>query len=115
MTKPALRKICLFLALIPATFTLSAQPKESAPTEISSSVKTKKPYRILTNGKRITVSATSGLRKLMVWTASGHRMVEQNNLDGLTYSFDVVTREKILFILIEFADGRRFTDKIGVK
>ncbi len=74
-----------------------------------------KPYKVLTNGKKITVQATSNISKILVWTADGHRIIEQTRLSTLNYSFEVSIKEKIFFLLIELANGKRYTEKIGIK
>ncbi len=51
----------------------------------------------------------------MVWTASGHRFVEEKELKTNSYSFTVPSKEKIFFMMIETAEGKRFTEKMGVK
>ena len=100
------------VCLITSTFTLSAQPKNDSPR--SSPIITK-PYKVLTNGRKITVQATSSINKLMVWTANGHRILEQSKINTLSYSFEVPSKDKILFVLIELVNGQRFTEKVGVK
>lgn len=51
----------------------------------------------------------------MVWTASGHRIVEEKGLQTNSYTFTIPAKEKVFFIVIETADGKRFTEKMGVK
>lgn len=77
--------------------------------------KESKPYRILTSGKQITIKSTKDIRSVMVWTASGHRIVEQREINAPSYSFNVGVNEKIFFVMLEFANEQRFTEKIGVQ
>ena len=51
----------------------------------------------------------------MVWTATGHRIVEQHELEINFYSFTVPVNEKIFFLMVEMQDGKRFTEKFGVQ
>jgi hypothetical protein len=51
----------------------------------------------------------------MVWTASGHRFVEEKGLTTTSYSFTVPAKETIFYIMLETAEGKRFTEKMGVK
>ena len=51
----------------------------------------------------------------MVWTASGHRIVEEKDLKTNSYSFTAPAKEKVFYMVIETAEGKRFTEKMGVK
>ena len=77
--------------------------------------KESKPYRILTSGRQVTVKSSKDIKSLMVWTASGHRIVEQREINAPSYSFTVSTNEKIVFLMLELNNERRFTEKIGVQ
>lgn len=74
-----------------------------------------KPYKILTSGKRITVKSRTNIKRLLVWTSSGHRIVEQHELDTAEYNFTVPTDEKVFFLMLETNNGNRYTDKFGVQ
>lgn len=74
-----------------------------------------KPYKILTNGQRITIQASSRFHSLIVWTSGGHRITEQKNIKTDRFSFQVPAGEKIIFLLIIFSDEKRFTEKIGIR
>ena len=74
-----------------------------------------KPYRILTSGKQVTVKSTKDIKSIMVWTASGHRIVEQKEINAPSYSFTVGNNEKIFFLMLELTNEQRFTEKIGVQ
>jgi hypothetical protein len=50
-----------------------------------------------------------------VWTASGHRIVEQRDLKATTYSFQATSKEKVYFIMIQYDGLKPYTEKIGVK
>ena len=47
--------------------------------------------------------------------ASGHRFIEEKQLASNSYTFTVPSKEKIFYMMIETADGKRFTEKMGVK
>jgi len=51
----------------------------------------------------------------MVWTASGHRFVEENNVKAPSYTFVVSISEKLFYIMLEMKDGKRYTEKVGVQ
>lgn len=76
---------------------------------------TVKPYKILTSGKQFTIQSTQNIKSLMVWTASGHRIIEQKEINSTSCSFNVLINEKIFFLMIEFENGKRNTEKIGTK
>jgi hypothetical protein len=74
-----------------------------------------KPYRILTVGKQITIKSTKDIRSIMVWTASGHRIIEQRDINAPSYNFTISVDEKIFFVMLELKGELRYTEKIGVQ
>lgn len=77
-----------------------------------------KPYRIFTAGKRITIqcrNSNNNLKRILVWTASGNRIVERHDLDEDSFTFYAPSSDKIFFMLIETANEKRYTEKIGVQ
>jgi len=109
---PFIRKAILVSALFCITCFMQAQVKQSPNSEITTPAK---PFKVLTNGKQITIQSKQNLKSLMVWTASGHRFVEEKELTSNSYSFTVPTKEKIFYIMLETAEGKRFTERMGVK
>jgi hypothetical protein len=93
---------------------MHGQEKQSPKSETATSSMTK-PFRVLTNGKQITIQSKQNLRSLMVWTASGHRFVEEKALSTNSYSFIVPAKETIFYIMLETAEGKRFTERMGLK
>lgn len=80
--------------------------------------KATKPFKILTSGKQITIKSTdndNNLKQILVWTSSGHRIVEQHDLDVSSYEFTINVNENIFFLLLEMKDGSRHTQKFGVR
>ena len=74
-----------------------------------------KPFRILTNGRRISIQSNKDINKIIVWTASGNRFVEQTNLETPSYNFTIPPKEKYVFMMLELQGVRRYTEKIGVQ
>ena len=74
-----------------------------------------KPFRVLTNGKQITIQSKKNISKIIVWTASGNRFVEQANIEVSSYNFTIPAKEKFVFMMLELQGGKRFTEKIGVQ
>jgi hypothetical protein len=114
MMNPFIRKAILVSALFCITCFVHAQVKQSPKSEIVTPTSVK-PFKVLTNGKQITIQSKQNLRSLMVWTASGHRFVEEKGLTTTSYSFIVPAKETIFYIMLETAEGKRFTEKMGVK
>ena len=112
MMKPFIRKAMLFFVLFSATYIINAQGSAARNSEINSPAK---PFKVLTNGKQITVQSKQNLKSLMVWTSSGHRIVEEKDLKTNSYSFTVPAKEKVVFMMLETAEGKRFTEKMGIK
>jgi len=114
MMKPFIRKAILVFALFSVTYIINGQAKQSPISEVRT-VPPAKPFKVLTNGKQITIQSKQNLRSLMVWTASGHLIVEEKELSTTSYSFTLPAKEKVFFMVIETAEGKRFTEKMGVK
>lgn len=72
------------------------------------------PIKIQTQGKKITVKSRTKINKLMIWTASGHRVIEDRNLHTNAWSYTLNINENIFYLMIELADGNRVTKKIGL-
>ena len=104
----------LFIRLS-ATFLLALY-LQVANAQPDASKKESKPYKILTSGKQVTVKSTKNIRNLMVWTASGHRIIEQKDINSNSYTFNVGNaKEKAFFVMIQYESGKPFTEKIGVR
>jgi hypothetical protein len=108
MMKPFIRKAILVFALFSAACVINGQGNSSRNTEVTKPVK---PFKVLTNGKQITIQSKQNLKSIMVWTSSGHRIVEEKELKSNSYSFNVPAKEKLVFIMIETVEGKRFTEK----
>ena len=114
MMKPSILKAILVSALFSITCFTHGQANQSPKSDITLSTSAK-PFKVLTNGKQVTIQSKQNLRSLMVWTASGHRFIEEKELTTNSYTFTVPSKEKVFFMMIETAEGKRFTEKMGVK
>jgi len=114
MMNPFIRKAILVSALFCITCFMHGQVKQLPKSEITIPAPAK-PFKVLTNGKQITIQSKQNLKSLMVWTASGHRFVEEKQLTSNSYSFTVPAKENIFYIMLETAEGKRFTERMGVK
>jgi hypothetical protein len=97
-----------------ASFSLAQDPGIKAKSSVEES-KNNKPFRILTNGKRITIQSSKDITSLIVWTASGNRFIEQSNIVAPSYNFTIPSKEKYVFIMLELQGGKRYTEKIGAQ
>lgn len=78
--------------------------------------KAAKPFKILTSGKQITIKSTKDIKTIMVWTASGHRIVEQTQVNAASFSFNISgSRERIFFVMVQFEGQKPVTEKFGVE
>ena len=103
-----LRRIMAVIAISFLSVLLHAQPSSKEETGT-------KPYKILTSGKQITVKSNKNISNIMVWTASGHRIVEQREVNEPSFSFNVSNvNEKVFFIMILYEGKKPFTEKIGI-
>jgi hypothetical protein len=114
MMKPSILKAMLFPALLFFSCFAIAQAKPLR-NGTEANADAKKPYKVLTNGKEITIQSKQQIKSVMVWTASGHRIVEEKQVNAVTYSFTVPSKESIFFMMAEMQNGKKFTEKIGVK
>lgn len=109
MMRPATRRFMVIVTSLLFTLASLAQPANDSFKE------TGKPYRILTSGKQVTVKSSKLMKNIMVWTASGHRIVEQREVNASTFNFNTPAKEKICFIMIQYDGMKPFTEKIGVR
>jgi len=110
---PIIRKIATISAFVCLVNCSMAQ--DPGPKSKTSAAKAEaKPFRILTDGQRIIIQSKQDIQRIMAWTTSGHRIVEQINPNS-PYSFTVPNTEKYLFVMIQLKNGKYYTEKIGVQ
>jgi hypothetical protein len=115
MTSPFIRQAAV-IALFTCMVNASMAQDPGAKNKLSSEQKTAiKPFRILTNGKRITIQSEKDISRVIAWTSSGNRFIEQSNIEAPTYNFIIPSKERFVFIMLELQGGKRFTEKIGVQ
>lgn len=103
------------MAIIAITLTSILSQAQPINIPVSENVKTNKPYKILTYGKQVTVKSTKIIKSIMVWTASGHRIVEQKEVNEVSFSFNVNVKEKVFFVMIGYEGLKPYTEKIGIQ
>lgn len=117
MMYPSIRRFAVVTFFTAIVATSMAQdpgpgPRKKSPSEERTEVK---PFRVLTNGKQITIQSNKTIAKIIVWTSTGHRFVEQSNVESTSYNFTIPPQEKFVFMMLELQGGKRFTEKIGVQ
>lgn len=102
------RKLVSVVVITLMTLSVQAQPPDNNRDR-------PKPYKILTTGKRITIKSTKNIHSVIVWTASGQRIVEQKDLNEPSFTFTVGNvNDKVLFVMIRYENTKPFTEKIGI-
>lgn len=114
MRKPSGLKAIFIVSLLSINCFIHGQVKSPVLQNINAETKVK-PYKVLTNGKQITIQSKQDIRSVMVWTSSGHRIIEQKEINAASYKFTISVNERIFFMMLETVDGKRFTEKIGVQ
>lgn len=107
----------LFQRLLPLVFLslLCSAAQAQGNSNDFSFKKEAKPFKILSSGRQVTIKSTKEIKKIMVWTSTGHRIVEQTQVNATSFSFSITqSKEKIFFIMVQYADGKPITEKFGV-
>ena len=116
MMYPVIRKIAVIAFFTCFVGSSMAQDPGGPKNKLSPAERPEsKPFRVLTNGNQITVQSSKNISKIIVWTASGNRFVEQSNIEVSSYNFTIPAKEKFVFMMLELQGGKRFTEKIGVQ
>lgn len=74
-----------------------------------------KPYRIQTSGREVTIKSSRLIKEVLVWTSTGHRIVENRNINASTYSFQVNTNTRVVYVMIHYEGRKPYTEKIGIE
>jgi hypothetical protein len=109
------RKIISIVAVVFIFAFSKAQDSSSIRSSNNTETNKPKPFRVITEGKRITIQSNQNIQRLMAWTSTGHRFAEQTGIDSQTCSFTVPGNEKFVFVMILLKNGKHYTEKIGVQ
>ena len=112
MTLLSFRRLFPLVITVCLSGFLRAQP---APSNYTENTGVHKPYKILTSGKEFTVKSTKEIKSVIVWTATGHRVVEEKAVNATSFTFNLNVTEKVFFIMIQFEGSKPYTEKIGVQ
>ncbi len=103
----AIRRLSAIAFMSLLFFTARAQPSAD-PAE-------KKPYRVLTSGKQVTIKSTKNIRHIMLWTTGGDRIVEQKEVNASSFVINLPLNQKTFFLMVGLSDGKIYTEKIGTQ
>ncbi len=87
-----------------------AQPESNLPEK-----KISKPYKVLTNGKQITIKSNKDINHIMLWTIGGNRVVEQKEINNTSFTFIIPVNQKAFYLMIGLKGGKVYTEKIGLR
>lgn len=90
------------------------QKANNKPVSGISQSREKKPFKVLTSGRSITIKCNSNLKNILIWTSQGNRVVEQKDLRQPQFTYTATIRESVFFILLELENGERFTERVGI-
>jgi hypothetical protein len=111
--RPVIRITFVIFSLTCFSIPPQAQPVNGS--AVKENEKNNKPYRILTSGKLVTIKSSKTIKNVMVWTSGGNRILEEKNVNAPNYNFRITVNEKIFFVMVQLADGKTYSEKIGVQ
>ena len=106
----SVRRLKAVSILSVSIFISKAQPAAGQPVK-----KEATPYQVITTGKQIIIKSNRNIRHIMLWTSSGHRVVEQRDINAVSYTFTIPVDEKIFFLMLGLEGGKIYTEKIGMQ
>ena len=109
-----IRKVFLVFVLALISILTQAQPVNTSGV-VKENEKINNPYRILTTGKMVTIKSTKNIKSIMVWTSGGNRIIEDKKVNSTNYNFRITVNEKIFFLRVQLADGKTYSEKIGIQ
>jgi hypothetical protein len=106
----ALRRLMAFVSLLLLVSAADAQ------SDFGGAAKTvAKPYSILTSGKQVTIKSSRSITHVMLWTSGGNRLVEQKAINNNSFSFTIPVSGNYFFLMVGLANGKIYTEKIGIR
>ena len=114
MIQPVFRNAAMVILLTCIGFSVHAQSASQAAI-VKEIEKPSKPYRIFTSGKQVTIKSTKEIKSLMVWSSGGNRILEQKNINASQYNFRITIKDRIFFMMIQLADGKTYSEKLGIQ
>jgi len=108
-----IRVVCKLLPVILLSTILlesSAQPPEE-----KQETKNSKPYKVLTNGRQLTIKSNKQIKNVMLWTTSGNRVVEHKEVNNQSCVLEIPVNDRTFFMMVALNDGKVYTEKIGLR
>ena len=116
MMLQAIRKLLAIASFACITITAQSQSGSSGSIESGTIAKTEaRPFKVLASGKQITIKSSKNIKSILVWTASGHRIIEQKDVNANSFNFRISVNEKIFFVMLQLVDGKVYSEKIGLQ
>jgi len=113
---PVIRNSFAIVVFLLTTNFCSAQDNDAPVKENDYTAKQNpNPFRILTSGKQVAIKSSKVIKTIIVWTASGHRIIEQKDVNASSYSFRINANEKLFFVMLQLSDGKVYSEKIGIQ
>jgi hypothetical protein len=106
----ALRRLMAIISLSLIIAAAQAQPPDAGFTK-----KEVKPFKVLTSGKQVTIKSSREINHVMLWTSGGNRLVEQKDIRDNNFSFTIPVNGSYFFLMIALANGKVYTEKIGLR
>lgn len=98
-------RLLAVIAFSVSIFAATAQPLNKEP----------KPYKVLTSGRQLTIKSNKNIQHVMLWTTGGDRVVEQKDINNNSFTIDIPINRKTFFLMVGLANGKIYTEKIGVQ
>jgi hypothetical protein len=102
-----MKAIQRLIAIVSLLLTVTCVPAQEVKKET-------KPYKVLTSGRQLTIKSSKIINHVMVWTTNGNRVVEQKGINGSSFTIDIPVSRNTFYLMIGLANGKIYTEKIGV-
>lgn len=96
-------------------FSLFITPSSAQPAGERDVIKDTRPYKLLNNGRQITIRSTKNIKHVMIWTTSGNRVVEHKEINASSFTVEIPVNQKNFFLMVGMNDGKIYTEKIGIR
>ncbi len=103
------------LAVVSLSVVIFAAQAQQVKIEAQTNKQSGKPYKLLTSGRQITIKCSKNIMHVMLWTASGYRVVEQKEINNNFFVLDIPVSQRVFFLMIGLSDGKIYTEKIGIQ
>lgn len=74
-----------------------------------------KPYKVVNNGRQLSIQSKQNLKQVMLWTTGGNRLVEHRDIKDNAISFTIPVNGNLFFLMVGMENGKVYTEKIGIR